>query len=98
MPLPALCGDFAGQDPAQGSCSWNRELHVPEVRLGGDKLHSDILLAVASSMDRDHAALHRLCRVIVLQNHRLAHQDDFFKVKQRTVPVHRLRMRLRAEF
>ena len=97
MPLPALRGDFRGHHPAHRLCSRNRELHVPEVRFGGDKLHSNVLFAVARPVNRYNAALYRLCRVIVLQNHRLAHQQDLFKLEQRTVPVHRLRMRLCAE-
>ncbi len=42
-------------------------------------------------------AFHRLCGVIVHQNQRLSHQHNFFQLKQGAVPVHRLRMRLRAE-
>ncbi len=34
MPLPALRGDFVGNDPAQRLRARNRELHVPEVCFG----------------------------------------------------------------
>src|SRR5713226_5658546 len=95
--LNVLRGDFVWNYPAQRFCARNRELHVPEIRFGRDKLHSDILLAVASPVDRDNAALHRLRGVLVHQDQRLSHQDELFQLKQGAVPVHRLRLGLRAE-
>ena len=80
-PLSALRGSFVGNNPAQWLCARNRELHVPEIRLGGDELHSDILLAVARPVDGDDAAFHRLRSVIIHQDQRLPHEDDLFKLK-----------------
>src|SRR6266480_1974538 len=97
MPRSGLRGDFGGNDPTQRFRTRNRELHVPKVYFRRDELHPDILLAVASPMDRDDTALHRLRGVIIHQDQRLSHQHDLFKLKQRPVPVHRLRMGLRGE-
>ena len=81
MPLPALRGGLVGNYPAQRFCARNRELHVPEVRFGRDKLHSDILLAIASPVDGDNAAFHRLGGVIIHQDQRLPHQYDLFQLE-----------------
>src|SRR6266550_2110188 len=97
MPRSGLRGDFAGNHPTQRFGARNRELHVPKVYFRRDELHPDILLAVASPMDRDDTGLHRLRGVIIHQDQRLSHQHDLFKLKQRPVPVHRLRMGLRRE-
>ena len=70
---------------------------MPEVRFGREELHSQILLAVARPVDGDNPALHRLRSMIVHQDERLSHQHDFFEMKQRPVPVHRLRMGLDTE-
>jgi len=97
MPRSGLRGDFGGNDSTQRFGAWNRELHVPKVYFRRDELHADILLAVASPMDRDDTGLHGLRGVIIHQDQRLSHQYDLFKLKQRPVPVHRLRMGLRGE-
>jgi len=97
MPFPALGGNLAGSHAAQRFCARNRELHLPKVRFGRVELHSDILLAVASPVDGDNAAFHRLRGVIIQQHHRLSHQYELFKLKQSPVPVHRPRMGLCGE-
>ena len=48
-------------------------------------------LAVARAMDRNHAALHGLRRVVIDQSHRLPHHHDLFKMKQGPVTIHGLR-------
>ena len=97
MPRSGLRGDFGGNDSTQRFGAWNRELHVPKVYFRRDELHPDILLAVASPMDRDDTGLHGLRGVIIHQDQRLSHQHDLFKLKQRPVPVHRLGVGLRGE-
>ncbi len=81
MPFPALRGDFVGDHSAQRLCARNRELHMPEIRFGGDKLHSDILFAVASPVDGYNAAFHGLRGVLIHQDQRLSHQYDLFHLK-----------------
>ncbi len=80
-PRLALRRGFVRNDAAQRFCARNRKLHVPEIRLRGDELHSDVLLAVARPVDGDDAAFHRLRSVIIHQDQRLSHQDDLFKLK-----------------
>ncbi len=81
MPLLALRGNFIGNNPAQWLCIWYRKLHVPEIRLGGDKFHADILFAVASPVDGNDPAFRRLRSAIIHQYQLLPYQDNLFKLK-----------------
>src|SRR6267154_50804 len=73
MGRSVLRGDFLRNHPAKRSCSRSRELHVPKIRFGRDKLHSNVLLAVASTVDGDNAAFHRLRSVVIHQDQCLSH-------------------------
>ena len=82
---------------AKGLRARNGELHVPEIGFRRDEFHTDVLLSVASPVNRDHSALERLRGVVVHKNQALPYQYNLFQRKQRTVTVHRLRMGLHTE-
>src|SRR5947208_811859 len=48
-------------------------------------------------MDRNHAAFHRLRRMIIDQNHRLPHDHDLFQLKQSPMAIYGLRGCARRE-
>jgi hypothetical protein len=95
--MPELDGDFAVNYPAERSGARNRELHMPEVLLGRDKLDPHILLAVASPVNGDNPALRRLRCVVIHDRQRLSHKNTLFKRKQHPMAVYGLRIRLRAK-
>ena len=92
-----LSRDFRGHEAAKRLGTGSGELHVPEVVFQRRKLNSDVLFAIARAMNRNHAAFSRLRRVVIDQNHGLADDDNLFKMEERPVAVHRLRVRLYAE-
>lgn len=95
--MPRLDGDFVINNPAKRSGARNGELHMPEVLLGRDKLDPHILLAVASPVNGDNAALRRLRGVVIHHCQRLSHKHALFKRKQHPMAVYGLRIRLRAK-
>ncbi len=97
LSVSELCGHFLGNYAPQGFGAWDRELHVPEVRLRAKELNANILLSVSRAMNGNDSALHRLRRMIVYQKQRLPHAHDFFEMKERAVSVDGLRDGLRAE-
>lgn len=92
-----LSGCFVGKHAAQRFRSGDGEPHVPKVCFGGEEFHANILLAIAGAVNRNNAALHRLSRMVIDQNHRLLHQHDLFKLKQCPVAIDGLRGGVRGE-
>jgi len=67
-------------DP-RGESGFEPELETACARscLRRDKLHTNILLAVARPVNRNYAALHGLRGMVVYKHERVAHQHDLFQ-------------------
>ena len=88
--LRNLRGDLGGNDATQRLYPRNGEPHVPEIVFWRDELHSNILLSVARAVDGNDAAFRRLRCMVVDNDEGLPHNDNFFEVKKRAVPIHGL--------